>query len=78
MGVLKFLSNSLFNKLQLFFSGAEFSTVATKQKEILGDIFHCHNQKKFTCDMYKKGFFWKKCTKVPIFGEKKMHKSSHI
>jgi hypothetical protein len=39
-----------------FFSGAEFSTVATKQKEILGEIFHCHDQKNITCDMYKKGF----------------------
>jgi hypothetical protein len=32
-------------------SGAEFSTVATKQKEILGENFHCHNPKKITCDM---------------------------
>jgi hypothetical protein len=55
-----------------FFSGAEFSTVATKQKEILGEIFHCHDPKnKITCDMYK-GFFWKNAQKFPYFVREKV------
>jgi hypothetical protein len=64
MGVLNIFDQ--FSSIScIFFSGAEFSTLAAKQKEILGELFHCHNAKKslVTCT---KGSFGK-YTKVPIF-----------
>jgi hypothetical protein len=64
MGVLNIFDQ--FSSIScIFFSGVEFSTLATKQEEILGELFHCHNPKKSLVT----------CTKGS-FG--KMHKSSHI